>query len=143
MLAPRKLVPLCALLAALNLTVLAQTATEASSVQQATPASSIGKAAASALQSAAAAPSAPQTNAQPASAPQAAEPAQTQAELQTSAPLRVMVGKSLLVSTTDRLRRVSVTDPTVADAMVVTPTQVLVHGRAPGEVSLILWDDHA
>lgn len=141
MLAPRKLVPLCALLAALNLTVLAQTATDASSVQQATPASSIGKAAASALQSAAATPSAPQTNAQTPATPQAAEPAETQAELQTSAPLRVMVGKSLLVSTTDRLRRVSVTDPAVADAMVVTPTQVLVHGRAPGEVSLILWDD--
>lgn len=48
------------------------------------------------------------------------------------APLRVMVGKSILVNTADRLRRVSVTDPSVADAMVVTPNQVLVHGRAPG-----------
>jgi pilus assembly protein CpaC len=52
-----------------------------------------------------------------------------------------MVDKSLLITTTDRLRRVSVTDPAVADAMVVTPTQILVHGRAPGEVSLILWDE--
>jgi pilus assembly protein CpaC len=57
------------------------------------------------------------------------------------APLRVMVGKSLLINTADRLKRVSVTDPNVADALVVTPTQVLVHGRNPGEVSLMLWDD--
>src|SRR5439155_7034656 len=58
-----------------------------------------------------------------------------------SAPLRVMVGKSLLINTTERLKRVSVTDPNVADALVVTPTQILVHGRAPGEVSLLIWDE--
>ncbi len=58
-----------------------------------------------------------------------------------SAPLRVMVGKSLLINTTERLKRVSVTDPTVADALVVTPTQVLVNGLAPGEVSLLIWDE--
>ncbi|HEX9111337.1 MAG TPA: type II and III secretion system protein family protein [Terriglobales bacterium] len=58
-----------------------------------------------------------------------------------AAPLRVMVGKSLLINTTGRLRRVSVTDPTVADAVVVTPTQVLVNGLSPGEVSLLIWDE--
>lgn len=79
---------------------------------------------------------APQEPATPATAP---EPNQPQAQM--PAPLRVMVGKSLLITTTDRLRRVSVTDPAIADAMVVTPVQVLVHGRAPGEVSLILWDE--
>lgn len=56
-------------------------------------------------------------------------------------PLRVMVGKSLLINTTERLKRVSVTDPAVADALVVTPTQVLVNGLAPGEVSLLIWDE--
>src|SRR5881628_3437200 len=64
-----------------------------------------------------------------------------QAEGQGAAPLRVMVGKSLLINTTERLKRVSVTDPTVADALVVTPTQILVHGRSPGEVSLLIWDE--
>ena len=58
-----------------------------------------------------------------------------------AAPLRVMVGKSLLINTTERLKRVSVTDPTVADTLVVTPTQVLVNGLAPGEVSLMIWDE--
>ena len=52
-----------------------------------------------------------------------------------------MVGKSLLINTTERLRRVSVTDPSVADALVVTPTQILVHGRSAGEVSLLIWDE--
>ncbi|MFZ0990650.1 MAG: pilus assembly protein N-terminal domain-containing protein, partial [Candidatus Sulfotelmatobacter sp.] len=58
-----------------------------------------------------------------------------------SAPLRVMVDKSLLINTTERLKRISVTDPTVAYATVITPTQILVHGRAPGEVSLLIWDE--
>ncbi len=62
-------------------------------------------------------------------------------EGQGAAPLRVMVGKSLLINTTERLKRISVTDPNVADAIVVTPTQILVHGRAAGEVSLLIWDE--
>ena len=93
----------------------------------------------------------------PAQAPEAQAPAPAPAEVQTqeapaaasptpaatpsAAPLRVMVGKSLLINTTERLKRVSVTDPAVADAIVVTPTQILVHGRSPGEVSLLIWDE--
>jgi pilus assembly protein CpaC len=65
----------------------------------------------------------------------------TPSEPQGAAPLRVMVNKSLLINTTERLKRVSVTDPAVADALVVTPTQILVHGRSPGEVSLLIWDE--
>lgn len=70
-------------------------------------------------------------------------PATTSASTETAgaAPLRVMVGKSLLINTNDRLKRVSVTDPSVADALVVTPTQVLVNGLSPGEVSLLIWDE--
>jgi len=66
--------------------------------------------------------------------PQSAQP-------QGAAPLRVMVDKSLLINTTERLKRISVTDPTVAYATVITPTQILVHGRSPGEVSLLIWDE--
>ena len=77
---------------------------------------------------------APQQPEQPASLP-------PPAEAQGAAPLRVMVGKSLLINTSERLRRVSVTDPAVADALVVTPRQILVHGRQPGEVSLLIWDE--
>lgn len=76
----------------------------------------------------------------PQSAP-AATPTQTSEEQLGAAPLRVRVNKSILINTRDRLKRVSVTDPAVADAVVVSPTQVLVHGRTPGEVSLLLWDE--
>ena len=76
------------------------------------------------------APTTPQTTLPP----QSAQP-------QGAAPLRVMVDKSLLINTTEQIKRISVTDPTVADPTVLTPTQILVHGRAPGEVSLIIWDE--
>ncbi len=68
-------------------------------------------------------------------------PSQTEQQTQGAAPLRVMVGKSLLINTTERLRRISLTDPAVATAMVITPTQILVHGRSPGEISLLIWDE--
>ena len=60
---------------------------------------------------------------------------------QGSAPLRVMVGKSLLINTTEQLRRVSITDPAIAYVQVITPTQILVHGKSPGEISLLIWDE--
>jgi pilus assembly protein CpaC len=73
--------------------------------------------------------------------PTTSTPASGQGVTPGGAPLRVMVGKSLLINTPTRLKRVSVTDPAVADALVVTPTQVLINGLAPGEVSLLIWDE--
>src|SRR5579859_5027546 len=72
--------------------------------------------------------------------PTATLPPQSSAT-QASAPLRVMVGKSLLINTTERLKRISVTDPSIAYAQPITPTQILVHGKTPGEVSLLIWDE--
>jgi len=83
-------------------------------------------------------PSSSQTGSNQATLPAAGD---QRSDASGSAPLRVMVGKSLLVNTTERLKRVSVTDPAVADAIVVTPTQILIHGRSPGEVSLLIWDE--
>ncbi len=78
-------------------------------------------------------------------APEAQGPAASSqnapAEASGAAPLRVLVGKSLLINTTERLKRVSVTAPSIADPQVVSPTQILIHGRAPGEVSLLIWDE--
>jgi len=67
--------------------------------------------------------------------------AQAQGESEAGAPLRVMVGKSILINTTERIRRVSVTDAAVADPTVISPTQILVHGKSAGEVSLLIWDE--
>jgi pilus assembly protein CpaC len=87
------------------------------------------------------APSQSQDNPPAAQTSTTTAPAPGQTVTAGAAPLRVMVGKSLLINTTERLKRVSVTDPSVADALVVTPTQVLVNGLAPGEVSLLIWDE--
>ncbi|HKM47509.1 MAG TPA: type II and III secretion system protein family protein [Terriglobales bacterium] len=89
----------------------------------------------------AASQNAPSQNQDTAPAVQPSTPASSQSVTAGAAPLRVMVGKSLLINTTERLKRVSVTDPSVADALVVTPTQVLVNGLSPGEVSLLIWDE--
>ncbi|HWY22430.1 MAG TPA: type II and III secretion system protein family protein [Candidatus Acidoferrum sp.] len=86
-----------------------------------------------------AATQAPQEPVSPAT-PQTTLPAQS-AQPQGAAPLRVMVGKSLLINTTEPIKRISVTDPAVAYATPITPTQILVHGRASGEVSLLIWDE--
>ena len=51
-----------------------------------------------------------------------------------------MVDKSLLINTTEPIKRISVTDPAIASAQPITPTQILVHGKAPGEISLLIWD---
>jgi len=52
-----------------------------------------------------------------------------------------MVGKSLLINTTERIIRISVTDGAIAFVQAITPTQILVHGKSPGEVSLLIWDE--
>jgi pilus assembly protein CpaC len=85
------------------------------------------------------APAQPQTNIPP-ETQSTTIPSQSQ-QPAGAAPLRVMVGKSLLINTTERLKRISVTDPAIAFAQVITPTQILVHGKSPGEVSLLIWDE--
>ena len=73
-------------------------------------------------------------------APQQPAPAQQAAE-NGSQQLHLLVGRSLVITSPTRLKRVSIVDPTIAEATVVSPYQVLVDGRAPGAVSLLLWDE--
>ena len=55
--------------------------------------------------------------------------------------LHLLVGRSIVISSPARIKRVSLADPNIAEAIVVSPTQVLVNGRTPGGVSLIIWDE--
>jgi len=55
--------------------------------------------------------------------------------------LRVMTKRSLVINSPDPMQRVSIADPTIASAVVVSPTQVLIQGLVPGTTSLVLWDD--
>jgi pilus assembly protein CpaC len=54
---------------------------------------------------------------------------------------RVVVtsGRSTVVSTDFDVTRIAVTNPDIADAVVVQPREVLVDGKKPGTISLILW----
>src|SRR3984957_19851388 len=68
----------------------------------------------------------------PTDQPQQSESAQT---------LHLLVGRSLVITSPSRIKRVSLADPAVAEALVVSPTQVLVNGKTPGGVSLLIWDE--
>ncbi len=50
------------------------------------------------------------------------------------------MGRSTLLTVGSNITRVSLTSPNVADAMVTTPSQLLIHGKAPGTISMFVWD---
>ena len=55
--------------------------------------------------------------------------------------LHLLVGRSLVINSPTRIRRLSIADPNIADALLINPTQILVNGKAPGGVSLVLWNE--
>ncbi len=55
--------------------------------------------------------------------------------------LHLLVGRSLVITSPTRIKRVSIADPSIAEAVVVSPNQVVVNGKTPGGVSLLLWDE--
>lgn len=71
-------------------------------------------------------------------APARAQEAGAATETQT---LHVLAGKSLVVNLETRLRRVLVSNPNVIQAVVATPSQVVVTASSVGASSLILWDE--
>ncbi len=54
--------------------------------------------------------------------------------------LSVGVGKAVLVDCAQPIRRVAVGIGDIAEATAVSPTEIMVNGKAPGETSLIIWD---
>jgi pilus assembly protein CpaC len=62
-------------------------------------------------------------------------------EAESQERLHLLVGRSLVISTPGRIRRVSIADPSIADAVIISPTQILVNGKSPGGVSLVLWNE--
>jgi pilus assembly protein CpaC len=48
-------------------------------------------------------------------------------------------GRSTVVQTDFDISRIAVTNPAVADAVVVQPREILIDGKSPGTVSLIVW----
>jgi pilus assembly protein CpaC len=80
----------------------------------------------------------------PAASPAAQEPTPAANQAQDSSEpqaLHLLVGRSLVITSPSRIKRVSLADPDIAEALVVSPTQVLVNGKKPGGVSLLIWDE--
>jgi pilus assembly protein CpaC len=54
--------------------------------------------------------------------------------------LSVSVGKTVLIDCAKPVSRVAIGAPEVAEASVISPTEIMVNGKGAGETSLILWD---
>jgi len=55
--------------------------------------------------------------------------------------VHIQVGRSIILNTQSRLRRIVVSSPDVLDTAAISPTQVVVTAKAAGSSSLVLWDE--
>jgi pilus assembly protein CpaC len=69
-----------------------------------------------------------------------AQPAAGASHQDSANELSVAVGKSVLVDTARPISRVAIGLGDVAEADAISPTEIMVNGKAPGETSLIIWD---
>ncbi len=53
--------------------------------------------------------------------------------------LHLLVNRSLVITSPVRITRLSIANPNIAEAVVISPYQVLVNGKTPGAVTMILW----
>ena len=53
--------------------------------------------------------------------------------------ITVTVNKSVVLRLPKKASRVSVTQPQIAEAVVVAPDQILINGKAVGATSLVVW----
>src|SRR5512146_224272 len=68
----------------------------------------------------------------------AAQPTSAAAEAQT---LHILAGRSVIINTQARLKRILVSNPAVVDTTTVSPTQLVITAKTPGTASLVLWDE--
>ena len=73
----------------------------------------------------------------PAGAP--AAPASVDVEAAQPDAVRLLVGRSTLIDVGGPIARVSLTSADIADALVTSPNQLLVHGKGPGAISMFVW----
>ncbi|PYR73978.1 MAG: hypothetical protein DMF87_24175 [Acidobacteria bacterium] len=63
------------------------------------------------------------------------------AKVDASAPMaiRILAGRSAIVDVGSPITRVSLTSADIADALVTSSSQLLVHGKTPGTISMFVW----
>jgi pilus assembly protein CpaC len=66
----------------------------------------------------------------------------SQAQGPAPSDLYVGLNKSNILENANGVKRISIANPEVAEAVAVSKTEVLVNGKAAGETSLVLWDQH-
>jgi pilus assembly protein CpaC len=54
--------------------------------------------------------------------------------------VRLLVGRSTIVNVGKPIARVSLTSADIADALVTSPTELLINGKAAGTISMFVWD---
>jgi Flp pilus assembly secretin CpaC len=60
---------------------------------------------------------------------------------QPSQVVSVSKGASALLVNTTAIQRFSVGEPTIAEAIVLSPTEVLINGKSLGTTTLFIWDN--
>jgi len=56
--------------------------------------------------------------------------------------IHLLVGRSTVLRMDRPILRVSVSTADIADAVVTSPRELLVHGKAPGTISLLVWNEN-
>ncbi len=83
---------------------------------------------------------APSAQQQPAYAPGAVSSPPPIRDAADGSEIDLLVGRSTLLNVGAPIARVSLTVPDIADALVTSPSQLLIHGKQPGTISLFIWD---
>jgi pilus assembly protein CpaC len=55
-------------------------------------------------------------------------------------PVQIVTGRSTVLEIGAPIMRVSLTNPDIADAMVTSNSQLLLHGKTPGTISMFVWE---
>ena len=56
-------------------------------------------------------------------------------------PLQVFIGKGTIVTLKEPSKRVSLTNPEIAELHLISPTEIVINGKSIGSTNLIVWDN--
>ena len=76
----------------------------------------------------------------PTALPASAVAASAAASETAAGDVKLLVGRSTVVDVGAAIARVSLTSADVADAMVTSPSQLLINGKMPGTISMFVWE---
>jgi pilus assembly protein CpaC len=62
-------------------------------------------------------------------------------ETQGSKKLDMVIGKSILVTTSERIKRVSIAAPEIADFVLLSPNEIYLTGKAAGTTNITVWQE--